>query len=135
MVDRRSLQGRAGLVVAIAAAALVTATGAWALGAAGAGTLVKGNVTAVKEGFWVTNGAHREGTARCPAGTRVFSGGFAVSGQHAKVFVAGPSRSQNGYVVDAFVPPVNIIAGIGKETAQIAIVAYCAPVGQPIVLG
>lgn len=77
----------------------------------------------------------RNVTARCGKGTQVFSGGFASTGQHARVFVAGPSRGENGYVVYALVPPVNVKGGVTKETAKITVVAWCARVGEPIVLG
>ena len=121
------------LVATAALGALATAAGAWAFG--GSASVARANVTVVKEDFFVANGTVRNSVARCPAGTKVFSGGFASTGQHAKVFVAGPSRGENGFAGYAVTPPVNINAGVGKEIARITLVAYCAPAGQPIVLG
>jgi hypothetical protein len=122
------------LVASAALGALATAAGAWAAFGATA-SVARANVIVVKEDFFVANGTVRNSVARCPAGTKVFSGGFASTGQHAKVFVAGPSRGENGFAGYAVTPPVNINAGVGKEIARITLVAYCAPAGQPIVLG
>ena len=122
-----------GLTLASAIALGVTAS-AWALGGTSS-TPMKANVKVVKEDFFVANNTVRSSIAKCPNGTKVFSGGFASTGQHARVNVAGPSRGENGYVVWAYTPPVNINTGVGKEIAKITIVAYCAPVGQPVVLG
>jgi hypothetical protein len=125
---------RTGVIVPLALLALAATASAWAVSAGSAGAL-KANVQIVKESFYISNNTVRDGIAKCPAGTKVFSGGFASTGQQAKVFVAGPARNPNGYIVYAVTPPVNISAGVTKETATITIVAYCAPVGQPIVFG
>ena len=121
----------------IACGALLVALGgvAWAAPQTIGGTRLTPNVKVVKDVFFVANGTVRNGNARCPDGTKVFSGGFASTGQHAKVFVAGPSRGDNGFIGYAVTPPVNINTGVGKELAKITLVAYCAPAGQPIVLG
>jgi hypothetical protein len=55
-------------------------------------------------------------------------------GDQARVVVAAPARRDNGYLVVAWEPPVNIVAGVGKETDSIKVIAWCAPPGQPIVL-
>jgi hypothetical protein len=123
-----------GVALALALVALVTALGSPARAAPTAGQTA-GNVVVEKRVFYVGNGDVRNVTARCGKGTTVFSGGFASTGQHARVFVAGPSRGENGYVVYALVPPVNIRAGVTKETARITVVAWCARSAEPIVLG
>jgi hypothetical protein len=111
-------------------------TPGWVVADAESATRARGNVVAVKEDFFVSNNAVRNSIAKCPAGTRVFSGGFAMTaGLQARIFVASPSRSENGYIVYATMPPVNINAGVVKESARITILAYCAPIGQAIVLG
>jgi hypothetical protein len=74
------------------------------------------------------------GKAVCPAGMRVFGGGYTSTGQHTKYSVAAPARGVNGYIVTAIEPPINIAAGIGRETAKITVEAFCAPAGKPIVL-
>lgn len=122
-----------GLTLVSVIALGITAS-AWAFGGTSTAALMA-NVKVVKEDFFVANNTVRSSIAKCPNGTKVFSGGFASTGQHARVNVAGPSRGENGYVVWAHTPPVNINAGVGKEIAKITVVAYCAPVGQPIVLG
>jgi hypothetical protein len=100
----------------------------------------KPNVTYVTDTFTVSQeagglGAVAEGRAICPAGTRVFSGGYAAAGLHTKFNVAAPEPKKiNAFVVDAFEPPINIAAGIGRETAKITVVGLCAPIGKPIVL-
>jgi len=121
---------------AIALVALLVALGgtAWAVPQANP-PASKPNVTVIKTGFSVSNGQVNEGVARCPGGTKVLGGGYASTGQHAKIFVSAPARRDNGYVVDAVVPPVNINAGVLKETATITVVAYCAPIGKPVVFG
>ena len=118
----------------VSTVALVVTASAWAL-AGSSSAAQKGNVTVVKLDFFVANNTVRSSIAKCPNGTKVFSGGFASTGQHARVIVAGPSRGENGYIVWATTPPVNITTGVGKEIAKITLVAYCAPVGQPIVMG
>ena len=83
----------------------------------------------------VSNGEVKTLVVACPAGTKVFSGGYAVDGQFAHVTAAAPSRGDNGYVVAVFEPLVNITAGVLKETANVEVIAYCAPVGKPVVFG
>lgn len=122
-----------GAAAAVTIAALVVL--GWATPRADSSALLQGNVKTAKEVFFVANGTVRNSIARCPAGTKIFSGGFASTGQHAKIFAAGPSRPENGYIVYAVTPPVNLNAGVTKEIAKITIVAICAPAGQPIVLG
>lgn len=127
-----------GTVIAIMA--LVVAIGGTALARDGGGqqsTAVSGslgNVKVVKTSFSVSNGTVRTAEAKCPAGTRIFSGGFASTGQQARILYAGPSRTQNAYIGGAFMPPANINAGITSETATITFVGYCGPIGRPIVL-
>lgn len=130
-------QRRPSLVVSLAlvVAALAIAAPGWLVPRGESTAKLKANVKVVKVTFTVTNEQTASQVAKCPGGTKVFSGAYASTGVHARVFVAGPSRGENGYVVHAYGPPVNINAGVGEETATITVVAYCAPVGQPIVLG
>jgi hypothetical protein len=44
------------------------------------------------------------------------------------------NRVENTYMVIAYIPPVNLSAGVGKVDATITVVAWCAPPRQPIVL-
>lgn len=126
-----------GIALAIALVAFATAIGspAWAGGASVSARAMTPNVKFGIEVFHVANGTVRNATAKCPSGTTVFSGAWASTGQHAKVMAAGPSRKINGYVVYATMAPANLTAGITKEIARITIFAWCAPTGQPIVLG
>lgn len=125
------------VVSAVCAAVLLVVLGGpqWAVPTAESTALSAGNVKRVKTDFFVANGTTRNGIAKCPPGTRVFGGGFASTGQHAKVFAAGPAWDDNGYIVYAVTPPVNITTGVGRELARVTIVAYCAPVGKALVLG
>lgn len=125
------------VVAAVGAAALLVALAGpqWTVPEAESTAHTAVNVKRVKEEFFVANGRTRNSVARCPAGTRVFGGGFASTGQHAKIIAAGPAWNDNGYIVYAVTPPVNITTGVGKELARITIVAYCGPVGKPLVLG
>ena len=125
------------LVPAVGAAILLVALVGprWAVPEAESTAFSAGNVKRVTDTFFVANGTTRNSIAKCPAGTRVFGGGFASTGQHAKIFAAGPAWNDNGYIVYAVTPPVNINTGVGKELARITIVAYCGPVGKPLVLG
>jgi hypothetical protein len=94
----------------------------------------KPNVQVVQKTFTLSNEDVEEGVAECPAGTKVFSGGYAVAGDVARVIVAAPARRDNGYLVVAWAPPVNIVAGVGKENDAIKVIAWCAPPQTPIVL-
>jgi hypothetical protein len=106
-------------------------------GVAGAGEAASGsgNVKRVVEVFFVANNTTSNSIAKCPGGTRIMSGGFASTGQHARVIAAGPSLGLNGYLGYAYTPPVNINTGVGKEIAKITLVALCAPIGKPVVFG
>jgi hypothetical protein len=124
-----------GIALAIALVALLTAAGGPAWATTGASSSLNPNVRFGTTTFTVSNGTVREGTARCPDGTRVFGGAWGIAGQHARVTAAGPSRKSNGYLVIAYTPPAILTAGITKETARVDVYAWCAPAGQPIVLG
>jgi hypothetical protein len=121
-------------MIVVAAAALVTATGAWALGAGGAGARATPNAQTKKSQWTMSNGGVDSMTAPCPPGTKVFSGSYAIAGANVMVTGAGMNRVQNGYMVVAYIPPVNLSAGVGKVDAVITVVAWCAPPRQPIVL-
>jgi hypothetical protein len=133
---RYQLMGTGG-ALALALVALASAVGgpAWAAGAKGSAPAAAPNVSFGTETFHISNNSVRVATAKCPSGTHVFSGAWGIAGQHARVTAAGPSRKSNGYLVIAYMPPANLTAGITKETARIDIYAWCAPTGQPIVLG
>ena len=141
MSDKASLKKVAashlGIVAAAATAAmLVSLAGpAGIVGDARSTARLTGNVKSVTEVLFVANNTARNSIAKCPSGTRVLGGGFASNGIHAEINAAGPSRSENGYIVYAFTPPRNINTGVGREIARITIVAYCAPIGQPVVFG
>lgn len=124
-----------GALVGVVALLVALAGPPWAVPDAESTAGSAGNAKRVTETFFVANGTTRNSIARCPAETRVFGGGFASTGQHAKIFAAGPAWNDNGYIVYAVTPPVNINTGVGKELARITIVAYCGPVGKPLVLG
>ena len=126
--------------MAVAFLALVVALGGTALGRdagparemAVSGSV--GNVKLVKTQFVISNDDVGSTEANCPAGTKIFSGGYAMTGQHSRIIYAGPARVSNAYIVGAYMPPVNINAGITAETSRITVVGYCAPVGKPIVM-
>lgn len=132
-----------GIALAIALFALlasvVGALGGPAPAKAGSGAsstaLLKPNVTFATNSFFVSNGRTGDGFAKCPEGTRVFSGAFSTTGQHVRLISVGPARKDNGFLVYAYVPPANLSAGITRETARVTLWAWCAPAGQPIVLG
>lgn len=136
----KMVQRRPSPAMAVAFIALLVALGGTALGDARPGareTAVAGalgNVKVVKTAFSITNQQVKTGEARCPAGTRIFSGGFAADGQQARILYAGPSRTENAYIGGAFMPAANINAGVLSETATITLVGYCGPVGKPVVL-
>src|SRR5687767_5994599 len=57
-----------------------------------------GNVKRVKAVFHVANGVTSNAIAKCPGGSRVIGGGFASTGQHARIIAAGPAWVENGYI-------------------------------------
>jgi hypothetical protein len=122
----------AGVVTSMLVVALAGLTGVAGAGSTAGGS---GNVKRVVEVFHVANNTTANSMAKCPSGTRIMSGGFASTGQHARVVAAGPSLSSNGYIGYAYTPPVNINTGVGKEIARITLVALCAPIGKPVVFG
>ena len=125
-----------GIGIALAMALVALAGTAWA-GPLGGGTsaALKPNVTYVIKSFTVSNGGFENGWASCPAGTKIFGGGYISDGRFAQIVAAAPLAKRNDYAVSAWMPPVNINVPVLKETAKISLVAYCAPPGQPIVLG
>ena len=81
----------------VAFLALVVALGGTALGRdapaaremAVAGSV--GNVKIVKTEFTISNDDVGSSDAKCPAGTKIFSGGYAMTGQHSRIIYAGPA--------------------------------------------
>lgn len=124
------------IALALAIAVVALAGTAWAgpLGSA-ASTALKPNVTYIVKSFTVSNGDFDTQYAGCPAGTRIFGGGYVSDGRFAQVVAAAPAAKANAYLVTAWMPPVNINVPVLRETAKISLVAYCAPSGEPIVLG
>jgi hypothetical protein len=124
------------VALGLALVAVVISVGGAAWGDSGprATSTAVGNLKVVKSTFTISNGEVAGGEAKCTSGTKVFSGGYASSGQHAKIFVSAPARGSNSYVVKAVTPPVNINAGVTKETTTITVEAYCAPAGRALVL-
>jgi hypothetical protein len=119
----------------VATAALFAAVGgqAWATSGTPAATSPKPNVY-VKESTWkLSNGGVTLAKATCRPGTRVLGGGYASTGQHARFNVVGPSGSTNSFLAYANMPPVNIQTGVGRETAEIKVIALCARAGEPVV--
>lgn len=125
-----------GIGIALAMALVALAGTAWAgpLGSATSAAL-KPNVTFILKSFSVSNGGYDTQYAGCPAGTRIFGGGYVSDGRFAQIVAAAPAAKANAYLLTAWMPPVNINVPVLKETAKITMVAYCAPPGQPIVLG
>lgn len=121
--------------IAVTSMLVVALAGITAVAGAGSTATASGNVKKVVNVFFVANNTTTNSIAKCPSGTRVMGGGFASTGQHARIIAAGPSWSLNGYIGYAFTPPVNINTGVGKEIAKITLVALCAPVGKPVVFG
>lgn len=119
----------------VTASLLVAFAGLTGVADAGSTAAGSGNVRKVIEVFHVANNTTNNSIAKCPSGTRIMSGGFASTGQHARIIAAGPSLSENGYIGYAYTPPVNINTGVGKEIARITLVAFCAPIGKPVVFG
>ena len=124
----------AGFVIMVPAALAVTA-GAWALAGASSSFALKPNVQIITRKFSLTNGGVVNAAVTCPNGTRIFSGGYASNGQFAQIIVAAPAAAGNNYLLSAWMPPVNINVPVLKETASITVAAWCAPSGQPVVLG
>jgi hypothetical protein len=122
-----------GLVIAVPVTVLVT-LGASAHIGEGSSAL-KPNVTFVTEKFSLSNGGEVNASVACPAGTRIFSGGYASTGEFAHVTVAAPAVVGNHYILSAWMPPANINVPVLRETAVITVAAWCAPTGEPIVLG
>jgi hypothetical protein len=121
------------LVVAMTALFAAVGGQAWATSGSPIATKPKPNVYVAEGSFKVSNGGVTLARATCKAGTRVFSGGYASTGQHARFTVVGPSSSTNSYLATAFMPPVNINTGVGRETAEIKVIALCAREGEPVV--
>lgn len=125
-----------GIGIALAIALVALAGTAWAGSQGGAtSAALKPNVKVVIKSFTVSNGNFENGSADCPPGTKIFGGGYISGGRFAQIIAAAPFGKTNDYNVSAWMPPVNINVPVLKETALIAISAWCAPPGQPIVLG
>jgi hypothetical protein len=129
---RRRARPSPALVLALVALLVAAAGPAWATSSSASAPL-KPNVKIATGKASVSNGEVARAEAVCPSGTRVFSGGYGTSGQHARFFVVGPARETNAYLAYAYMPPVNINTGVGHETATITVVALCAKSGQPVV--
>ncbi len=123
------------VLASVVLVALAVAAGSWALTGAQSVPALKPNVKVVVKKFSLSNGGFVNGSVTCPGGTRIFGGGYASTGQFAQVTVAAPAATGNHYILSAWMPPVNINVPVLKETATISVAAWCAPTGQPIVLG
>ena len=122
-----------GMALAMALVALAGTAWARPQGTATSAAL-KPNVKVVIKSFSVSNGDFASGSADCPSGTRIFGGGYISGGRFAQIIAAAPFAKTNDYNVSAWMPPVNVNVPVLKETALIAVSAWCAPPGQPIVL-
>lgn len=115
--------------------ALVAAASAWAFAGGASSPALKPNVKVIVEKVSVSNGGVANATVTCPKGLRIFSGGYASTGQFAQITVAAPALTSNSFILSAWMPPTNINVPVLKETARISVAAWCAPAGQPVVLG
>lgn len=122
-----------GAICLVAAVTVLVTVSAWTF--AGSKTALKPNVKVVVKKFTLANGGFVNGFVTCPKGTRIFSGGYASTGQFAQITVAAPAASSNSYILSAWMPPVNINVPVVKETATITAAAWCASAGEPLVLG
>ena len=129
----RAFRPSPSLVVAMAALFAAVGGQAWATSSSPAATPPKPNVYVAQADFTVSNGGVTLARATCKSGTRVFSGGYASTGQHARFTVVGPSSSTNSFLATAFMPPANIQTGVGRETANIKVIALCVKEGEPVV--
>ena len=121
------------LVLALLALVAALVAPAWANRQSAAMSLAS-TVTVVKRTTTITNNQVIENEVACPRGTKVFSGGFATTGQFVQWIATGPARVGNAYLAFAYMPPANINAGITRQTANITAVALCAKKGRPIVM-
>ena len=120
------------LVVALLALVVALVGPAWANQHSAAMSLAT-TISVAKRTTQISNNQVIELEAKCPAGTRVFSGGFTTTGQHVQWIATGPARVGNAYLAFAYMPPANINAGIRNQTANITAVANCAKVGRAII--
>ena len=122
----------------VAFLALVVALGGTALARdalpAKENAVTVGNVKLADDETTLTNGSVESAFARCPNGTRVFAGSYNSTGLNTRIINFGASRKANGYLATVYLPPVNLAAGVVNETATVTVVAWCGPVGKPIVL-
>jgi hypothetical protein len=125
---------RAPLVISLLALVAAIAGPAWASHQQSAAMSLASSVTVVKRTTTLTNNQVIELEAPCPSGTKVFSGGAATTGQFTQWITLGPARVGNKYLAYAYMPPVNIQTGVGRQTATITAVAYCAKAGKAVVI-
>jgi hypothetical protein len=118
----------------LAFVALLFAIGGTAVALPRATTSAAPNVKGVTDTVTVSNGQTGLAKATCPAGYQVFGGGYSGTGRHTMITVAAPTRGNRSYTLNAYEPPKNIYAGILDETATVKIVAFCAPIGKPLVM-
>jgi len=132
---RSLLKPSPALVLALVALLFAIGGTAFALpGATSSGT-AKPNVKGVTDSVTVTNGQTGIAKATCPAGYQVFGGGYVGTGRHTVITIAAPTRGDRSYTLNAYEPPKNIYGGIVEETANVKIVAFCAPIGKPLIMG
>jgi hypothetical protein len=125
------------MVVALVAVGIAIAGTATASSPRAGSAKVKSTFTRVKGGTETgSSGEVIKGRADCPSGYRAFGGGYIADGIGVEPSVQGRygAPTSSGYLVTLVVPPVNISAGIPKQTVTLQVLAYCVKTGQPLVI-
>ncbi len=125
-----------------AAVAGVVATAIAGIGIATAGSIAHSSEAATPNVVKVVEKitAQARGTswtiAECPSGDQVVSGGY-VQGGHNSVVVQASAvqRPKPGYRVEIFRDPLHFGFWGHPIDSTLTVVAYCAPIGQPVVFG
>ena len=82
--------------------------------------------------FTVLPGQVEQAFARCPQGQVAIAGGYeAQAGSYMYITASAPTKAKGGWEVQALVP--NKIESPSALPARILIVAWCVPIGRPVV--
>ena len=83
----------------------------------------------------IDNGSVTNTTAKCPSGTSIFGGGFALGGSPwTHMSDASVASVLNGWYGGIVYPPFDPALGILRRSASMRVLALCAATGQPLVL-
>ncbi|MHB8657666.1 MAG: hypothetical protein ACYC91_06880 [Solirubrobacteraceae bacterium] len=93
-------------------------------------SLTTGNVIRVVKELPLPQNGSADVISQCPSGYQVLGGGYAQGALYPNVIIAGPIQSTIGYELKVLNSP-----GVGSQTTSADAVAYCAPVGRPVVFG